>query len=136
MTRIIERRVKNIVDTIFFTPDVCASGRLQTSCDAAIGTMGSRCKCRDQIFAPAAFLRGSMDRCCVMLYTPPRRACTCNAARVDNIASHCQYALLCATHSASVSAPYNSGFSRKKQSFALLRKTPRVSGWSVQQRCC
>ena len=26
-------RVKNIVDTIFFTPDVCAAGRRQTSCD-------------------------------------------------------------------------------------------------------
>jgi len=26
-------RVKNIVDTIFFTPDVFAAGRLQTSCN-------------------------------------------------------------------------------------------------------
>ena len=59
-----------------------------------------------------SFLQPKIE-CFRYMCTPSRRECTCNAARGDIIVSHCQYALLCATHSASVFAPYNSGFSRK-----------------------
>lgn len=46
-------RVRNIVDTIFFTPDVCAAERLQTSCDP-IGENTFA------YFAPGAALAGGM----------------------------------------------------------------------------